>query len=132
MVTWNEKLLFFGVPSDLAQRLSPILEELDLCPDYYRNPFQLGRDLRKLIDQRTKSIYVRGEWQPLAWYDPIADFFRWLWEQIKPWMVDVGLIGLGALITWLAGSWYKAIGVIPMGIGIYDILVKTGVISPIF
>jgi len=61
-------------------------------------------------------------------WDPITNFLNWLLEQIKPYLVDVGLIGLGAIITLLAGGWYRAIGLIPMGYGIYDIMKRVGAI----
>jgi len=123
---WNTRLKMWGYRR--PQELAPILAEMNLCALCYDTPFQLAKAIQCRIDPETQMINIRGEWKPLAWYDPILDFLRWIWEQIAPWAVDVGLVALGAIITWLAGGMYKAIGVIPMGFGIYRILSRVGVI----
>ncbi|MHA1470397.1 MAG: hypothetical protein ACTSSP_07530, partial [Candidatus Asgardarchaeia archaeon] len=116
MVTWEQKLEVWGYPK--TYELSPVLSQIGLQQEYYKTPFELARDLRSLIDQKTRTIYVQGEWQPLAWYDPIIDFFRWLWDQIMnllgPVVKYVGLILIGGLVMWVSPGYYKAIGAIPV------------------
>jgi len=121
MITWLEKLEAWNYPR--AEELAPVLEQLGIEQRLFTSPVQLATCLSKL---------QRPEWIPLwTWEDiwkVIKNFLDWVWSFIAPWAVDVGLIALGAVITWLAGGWYKAIGVIPMGVGIYRILDRTGVI----
>jgi len=127
---WEEVLSVWGYPG--ASELAPILEELELDPEKYHYPWELAVDLRKRIDVSTKTIFVRGEWRPLAWYDPILNFFKWVWEQISkifmPYVTVIALVGIGGLITWIAHGYYKVFGVIPIGIGIYLLLKQLGVV----
>jgi hypothetical protein len=130
MISWLTKLEAWNYPK--ASELAPKLEEIGLDPNRYTYPWELGKDLHSLIDQRTKTIYVRGEWRPLAWYDPILDFFKWLWEQIynlfKPYIIPIVLVAIGGLITYIAHGYYKALGAVPIGVAIYLLLKNFGVI----
>jgi len=130
MITWYEKLVAWNYPE--PAELAPVLEEIGLDPAKYTYPWELGRDLRSLIDMKRKMIYVRGEYRPLEWYDPIVNFFKWLWEQIVnlfgPYIKYLALIAVGGVITWLASGWYKALGAIPIGVAIYLMLRDFGVI----
>ena len=75
---WTTVLQVWGYPK--ASELAPVLEEIELDPSAYRYPWELAKDLRGLIKPKQRLIYVRGEWRPLEWYDPIVDFFKWLWD----------------------------------------------------
>jgi len=111
---WYSKLEEWGYPR--VYELAPILTDLGLDPEKYVHPLELARDL--------KAIVI-----PLEWWDPIKWFFEWLWGMISPWAVDIGLILLGGLISWVTTGWYRAIGIIPIGIALYRILKRTGVIG---
>lgn len=127
---WIDVLTVWNYPN--PTELAPILEELGLDPTKYRYPWELARDLRELIDSKRKMIYVRGEWRPLAWYDPIIDFFKWLWEQLQkllsPYIKYIVLILMGGAITWIASGWYKVLGIIPIAVAVYLLLREFGVI----
>jgi len=110
---WVEKLEEWNYPK--PYELAPILEELGLNPEDFQNPLQLGLKLRQIPI-------------PMAWWDPIIWFFQWLWEIIKPYAVDIGLITLGGFMTMILSGWYKVAGLIPLGYGLYDILKRVGVI----
>jgi len=127
---WLDVLTLWKYPK--PTELAAVLEDLGLDPSKYTYPWELARDLRMLIDAKRKMIYVRGEWRPLAWYDPIIEFFKWLWDRLKevlyPYMKYVILILLGAGITYIASGWYKALGVIPIAIAVYFLLKEFGLI----
>jgi len=117
---WYEKLSSWGYPR--AGELAPILESLGFNPEAYTSPYQLGRDLGSMVESGQLVV-------PLSWWDPIKWFFGWLWETIKPWAVDIGLILLGGVITTITSGWYKAIGAVPIIIAVYRIMKRTGVIE---
>jgi hypothetical protein len=129
-MNWQYKLEAWGYSR--ASELAPILVELGLDPAQYKYPWELGKALHSLINPRTKMIFVRTEWRPLAWYDPILDFFKWLWEQIynlfKPYIVPLVLVCFGGLITYIAHGYYKALGAIPVGVAVYLLLKEFGVV----
>lgn len=112
--------------------LAPILDEMGLNPLEYNKPIDLSRRLGGLINWEQKTIIINGEIHPLEWYDPILDFLKWIWEQIanfvSPWTVDIGLIIIGCMVTYLATGYYKSLGAIPIGVAIWDVLKKAGVI----
>jgi hypothetical protein len=124
-MNWDEKLEAWGY--DRADELSLVLDEIGLDPEHYNTPLQLAGSLSQLI--QGDMIYVQGEFRPLAWYDIILDFFAWLWSMIAPYAADIGLIAVGAFITWFAGGLYKAIGLVPMLYGVFDIMKRFGVIG---
>ncbi|MEM2262355.1 MAG: hypothetical protein QXK24_07880 [Ignisphaera sp.] len=126
-MNWKEKLESWNYP--YSEALAPVLDYLGLIPEYYRDPFQLAFNLQKLIDRRTRTIYVRGEWHPLAWYDPIVDFFKWIFEMLRPYLAKLIVLGLGIALTIFLPSWYKIIGLIPVGISIYLLLKELGLIK---
>ena len=122
IITWEDKLISWGYPK--PQKLAPVLLDMGLCPDYFNTPQDLGKHLH--------STYPSTRMIPLEWYDPILDFFKWLWEQILlllgPVVKYVGLIAIGAGITWLASGWYKSLGAIPIAVSVYLMLQDFGVI----
>jgi len=123
---WVDVLTVWKYPNPIE--LSSVLEELGLDPAKYSYPWELAKDLRSLI--KGKMIMVRGEWKPLEWYDPILDFFNWLWQQLAsffaPYAKTIVLVGIGGLITWVASGWYRALGAIPIILGIYTLLKDFG------
>jgi len=121
---WITKLEEWGYPHDKAA-LASALDALNLRPERFETPLQLASVIAQ-YRQREPSI------ASFEWWNPIQQFLQWVWEQIQPWVVDIGLIALGGFITWWAGGWYKAIGAVPMVLGIYRILVRTGVIQPLW
>jgi hypothetical protein len=122
---WYTLLSIWKYPK--AGELAPVLEDIGIEPKY-SYPWELAKDLASLIDRQRGMIYVKGEWRPLAWYDPIIDFFKWVGEQIynflKPYIGSVVLIVIGGLITWLASGYYKAVGAIPIIAGVYLLIMK--------
>jgi len=126
---WYTLLSIWKYPK--AGELAPILEELGLEPKY-SYPWELAEDLASLIDRQRGMIYVRGEWKPLGLFDPIIDFFKWVWNSIyeflKPYMTSLVLIAIGGIVTWLARGYYKALGAIPIIAGVYLLLKELRVI----
>jgi len=115
---WKTKLAEWGYPK--AEELAPILESLGLDPADYKTPLDLCRDLNRMV-------------LPKAIWDPIIDFFKWVWDWIykniiEPYKVPFILIAMGGAITWFARGVYKSFGAIPIGVAVYYILKKAGVI----
>jgi len=126
---WYTLLSIWKYPK--ARELAPVLEEIGLEPKY-SYPWELAKDLSSLIDRQRGMIYVKGEWRPLAWYDPIIDFFKWVWNQIyeflRPYIASLVLIVIGGIVTWAARGYYKALGAIPIIAGVYLLLKELRVI----
>lgn len=121
---WITKLEEWGYPHDKAA-LASALENLNLRPEQFKTPLQLAS---VIAQQRQREPSIAS----FEWWDPLQQFLQWVWEQIKPWITDIGLIALGGFITWWASGWYRAIGAVPMVLGLYRILVRTGVIQPLW
>jgi len=123
---WLTKLRAWNYP--YAEYLAPRLEELGLNPNAYGSPFDLARDLRKFLVPERGLAFVAGAWQykPLAWWDPIVNFFKWLGEQIwkllQPIATPLVLIIVGGIIMWVAPGVWKAIGAVPIIIAIWKVL----------
>lgn len=114
--TWYCRLSSWGYPSEYIWGLSNALDTLQINPDYFKTPIQLGKYLRK---------YERTEITTMDIWDDITKFFKWLgeqiWNWISPYAADIVLITIGGVASWFLSGWYKAIGVIPVAYGIYDV-----------
>ncbi|MHA1470396.1 MAG: hypothetical protein ACTSSP_07525 [Candidatus Asgardarchaeia archaeon] len=87
-MVWEEKLLGWNIPKNLVYPLSSSLETIGLRQEDFTSPFQLGKFLHDYQKEYPEVVTY-------AWWDPIRDFFTWLWNVIKPYL---GYLGLGALI----------------------------------
>lgn len=114
---WIDVLTVWGYPK--ASELAPALEELGLDPNKYHYPWELGRDLKSIVKTRGIPDWI---------LEKLGEFFKWLGSiiyeyLIKPYAIPLGLIVVGGIVTWVASGWYRALGAIPIGVGVY-MLVK--------
>lgn len=130
MVTWYEVLEEWGYPK--PEEVAPKLEELGLCPDYYRTrKTELFNVLAQYFQEQTGLTATPRtlEIQCPDWLKWLCDFLGWLWNQIAPWALDVGLIIVGGLATTFLSGWFRVIGIVPAAIGVLRILKRTGIID---
>lgn len=119
-MSWVSLLESWGYPR--AVELASTLNQLGLQPDRYSTPRELGETL---------ILYVRRGLIPAEFFDPfgpVKDFLKWLWDQVAPYAVGVGLLGLGAFITWIMPGDYKLMSFPPIGGGLYLLLHQGGVV----
>jgi len=127
MVTWYEVLEEWGYPK--PEEVAPKLEELGLDPDYYaNNKVELFKALAQYYQEQT-GMAITPRFECPDWLRWLCDFLSWLWGQIKDWVIDIGLIVAGGLATNFLSGWYKAIGAVPIAIGILRILKRVGIVQ---
>ena len=129
-MNWVDVLTAWGYPGDIYS-VASYLEDLGLDPEYYKNrKLELFNILKQHV-QETYGIMATPyeECQKWCTIPIICNFICWLWEQIAQYLPDIGAILVGGLVMALAPGYYRLIGAAPLIWGVYDILVKMGVIK---
>jgi len=112
-VSWESKLLSFGVPAQLATRMSSSLAQTPYSPEQFS-------DMNQLV-----QVMQQNNFQSLDWW---TDFYTWLQEfiktltQITPGII-LTIVG-GAMAYFLRNVKIKnipigVVGLIPMSYGLW-------------
>jgi hypothetical protein len=102
LLTWEEKLLDWGIPPSLAGRMANDLEGR-YNPLSFSNVYQLGD--------------IAG---PFDWQDDLKAIL----EKLKEFIPGGIMIGVGAAIGSFMPEKLKMVAIVPAGIGIYMIYTK--------
>lgn len=115
-INWENKLLSFGIPQHIAERMAVNLVKLPYTPDQFSSIHQLV------------PVMQQYDFQGLGWWE---DFYLWLQQLMQTMMqITPGIIltAVGGGVTYflrnvkMKGVPIGLVGLIPLGLGLWIII----------